>query len=92
MTIHIKFMSFFSNITGMKDYKMQLPCKTMADVLEHLFQSFPELKEELFDESGNLDYIYQIVLNGKRILWPQEKRVGVSSGDEIVFFAIVGGG
>ncbi|MCG8401112.1 MAG: MoaD/ThiS family protein [Firmicutes bacterium] len=76
----------------MKDYQMQLPCQTMADVLEHLWQSFPKLKEELFDESGNLDYIYQIVLNGKRILWPQEKQISVSAGDEIIFFAMMGGG
>lgn len=92
MTIHIKFMSFLSDITQVKDYQMQLPCQTMADVLEHLWQSFPKLKEELFDESGNLDYIYQIVLNGKRILWPQEKQISVSAGDEIIFFAMMGGG
>ena len=92
MKIRVKFMSFLSNITGTSEYLVQVPCETVEDVLEHLFKEFPKLKQELFDSFGELDYIYQIVLNGSRVFYPREKQLRVSPGDEMVFFAIVGGG
>ncbi|HBX22077.1 MAG TPA: MoaD family protein [Desulfotomaculum sp.] len=92
MKIRVKFMSFLSNITETSGYMVQVPCKTVEDVLDHLFEQFPQLKQELFDSSGELDYIYQIVLNGNRVLYPADKQLPVAPGDELVFFAIVGGG
>ncbi|AGL00926.1 hypothetical protein [Desulfoscipio gibsoniae] len=92
MAIYVKFMSYLSNITGTSEYHIKNPCKTMEDVMEHLMDQFPDLREELFDEFGDIGYIYQIILNGRRILWPGEKEISVLPGDEILFLAFLGGG
>lgn len=92
MAVRVKFMSFLSEVTGVSECVLEEPCRTLEDAMKILLERFPALAGELFDESGNLDYVYQIILNGSRVEWPGDKKTPLSGGDEIMFLAFLGGG
>ena len=64
--------------------------KTVGQCLEELVQQQPSLKESIFDESGNIQSINLIVING-HLIYPNEKVTAVNDGDEIIIHKHSGG-
>lgn len=64
---------------------------TVNECLNHLIQRFPETKELLFDEYGNLHEYIQIYINGASS-YPEELGKPVNDGDLIDIMMLVTGG
>ncbi|MCL6610659.1 MAG: MoaD/ThiS family protein [Peptococcaceae bacterium] len=92
MSIQVNFMSLISSTAGVRRVRLDPAYRTLGEVLDDLTRLYPGLKEELFDEEGRLDYLYQIFLNGEKLEWSSARDEPVRDGDQLAIFAVIGGG
>lgn len=85
MGIKVKFLTALKEVTGTSSAEFDTSFNTFERVMEELLRSFPKLKDELFCSDGTIDYLYQIILNGKRLSWPEDKNVRIKNGDQLLF-------
>ena len=92
MAIRVEFKSALKSVTGTQAITIDRTFDTFEKALMELIRLFPELKDEMFYSDGTIDYIYQIILNGKRLSWPEDKDIRIKDGDVIVFMVFMAGG
>ncbi len=92
MAIKVEFKSALKNVTGTQAVTIDRKFDTFEKALMELIRLYPELKEEMFYADGTIDYIYQIILNGKRLSWPEDKDIRIKDGDILVFMVFMAGG
>ncbi len=92
MAVKVKFMSSLKTITGTGMAELPPSLDTVEKVMEELLKLYPRLKDEMFYADGTMDYIYQILLNGKRLSWPDDKNIKVKNGDELMIMVFMAGG
>lgn len=85
-------MSNLKGVTGTQSVNLDTSFNTFEQVMNELLRLYPQLKEEMFYSDGTIDFAYQIMLNGKRLMWPDDKNIKVKNGDEIVFMVFMAGG
>ncbi len=92
MAIKVEFKSALKSVTGTQAVTIDGTFNTFEKVLTELIRLYPGLKDEMFYADGTIDYIYQIILNGKRLSWPEDKDIRVKDGDVLVFMVFMAGG
>jgi MoaD family protein len=90
--IKIKFMSYLKEITGTSLVELQPSFDTLEKVMHELLRLYPQLKNEMFDEDGTMDFIYQLILNNKRLSWPENKNLKIKNGDQLMIMVFMAGG
>lgn len=66
--------------------------KTVLESVTHLTETYPELKEHLFDESGNIRSFVRIYVGDEDIKRLDRENTKVSSGDTISIIPAIAGG
>ncbi|MCL6448406.1 MAG: MoaD family protein [Armatimonadetes bacterium] len=92
MSIQVRFMSLISSVAGVGRVDLEPVHRTVGEVLKEVARLYPALQDELFDEEGKLDYLYQVVLNGEKLEWSSVMEEPVKDGDQLQIFAVLGGG
>ncbi len=92
MSIRVIFHSNLSRITGREKVEMDASYEDVTSLLNGLTAMFPSLKEELYDNNGQLDFEYQILLNGSSINAKGGPSAPLEDGDEITFLMPLSGG
>ena len=64
---------------------------TVGSCLEQLVKWFPDLKDRLLDDKGNLRGQVNVFINGVS-LFPEKLDKAVQDGDELLLITAVGGG
>jgi MoaD family protein len=90
--IKVKFMSYLKEITGTSLVELQPSFDTVEKIMDELLRLYPQLKDEMFYEDGTMDFIYQLILNGKRLSWPENKNLRVKNGDQLMIMVFIAGG
>lgn len=93
-TMLVHFYATFRPIVGGKVVEVSLPeGSTVAQVLEELFGRFPELRQQMVDENGNLFRYVHCFVNGRDVHYlPQGLQTPLGSNDRLDIFPPVGGG
>jgi len=92
MSIQVQFLSLLGAITGVGRVELEPAHRTVGEVLKEVARLYPALQNELFDEEGRLDYLYQVVLNGEKLEWSGVLEEPVKDGDRLQIFAVLAGG
>jgi len=92
MSIQVKFISPISAVTGMRQVDLDPVHRTVGEVLDELTRQYPALKNELFNEEGKLDYLYQVILNDEMLEWSKARDELVKDGDRLAIITLLGGG
>lgn len=92
MGIKVKFMSYLKEITGTGLVELQPSFDTVEKIMDELLRLYPRLKNEMFYEDGTMDFIYQLILNNKRLSWPENKNLKVKNGDQLMIMVFLAGG
>lgn len=92
MSIQVKFMSMLHSVAGVGKLELEPVYSTVGELLTGLSRQFPALGQEIFNEEGKLDYLYQVVLNGQKIDWEETWDTPVPDGSCLSIFAVLGGG
>lgn len=92
MSIRVEFKSALKNITGTQTVSLENSSNTFEKVITTLIRLYPQLKDEMFYSDGTIDYAYQVILNGVRLVWPEDKDVTIKDGDRIILMVFLAGG
>ncbi|MFQ5826494.1 MAG: MoaD/ThiS family protein [Dehalococcoidia bacterium] len=90
MVIRVKAHGLLRAVLGDREVAVSPAGNTLGDLIEQLATQFgAKVKEELFDEEGNLDYSHAFFVRGERRSNLSDK---IEDGDEVVVTSIIGGG
>ena len=92
--MQISFYATLRKIVGTKTVDFELPEEpTLQDVLDTVLRIYPELSEDLLDESGGLSRHIHLFVNGRSSKYlPDGMTTRVESSQKIEFFPAVAGG
>jgi len=71
---------------------VQTAGSNVGEVLEHLDQAFPGLKERICDDAGNVRRFVNIFVNDEDIRFMDDKSTPVKETDEISIVPAIAGG
>lgn len=90
MSVKVKVHEPLRSMVGKGSISLDWRGGTLGDLIEELARQFgPEMKGQLLDAQGNLDYTYRIFINevmADRLAHP------VHDGDEVLVLIPIGGG
>ena len=92
--MRIGFYATLRKIVGEKFVELPLPepC-TLREVLDAVVTSFPDLRDELIDETGGLDRHVHLFVDGRSSKFlPEGLATSVDGSRSIEFFPAVAGG
>ncbi|ADC66338.1 MoaD family protein [Ferroglobus placidus DSM 10642] len=88
--IKVKFPSVFTQIT--KERKVEVEnVKTVKELLDKLFERYPQLKERLIKD-GEVTPFINIFVNGEDIRHLKGLDTELKDGDEVTFIPAISGG
>jgi len=92
--MRISFYATLRKIVGQKHVELALPERcTLTEVLDAVVSAYPELREEVLDEKGELDRYVHLFVDGRSSKFLPEKMATVVDGSQsIEFFPAVAGG
>jgi adenylyltransferase/sulfurtransferase len=77
---------------GGKD-AVEVSAGTVADALDELTQSFPDLRKHLFTEQGKLRAFVNVYLNDEDVRYlPAKEETAIASGDTLSIIPSIAGG
>ena len=89
ITIHIP--TPLRKFTGQQT-SFQTDRQTVADALQHLVQTWPELQKNLYDADGRVRSFIRIYVGDSEVEDPHESRELLGNGDEISIVPAIAGG
>jgi MoaD family protein len=92
MKVKVKLLKPFSDIAGKGELVLEFDGGAVANALDRLCQNYPEMRNELYDSSGDFSYSVNIFVNDRPLTAGGEETTSVNDGDEILIFLPVAGG
>ena len=71
---------------------VQIEGATIRDVINNLEQSYPGLKERIYDEQNNIHRFVNVFVNDEDIRFLQDVETAVKPGDKVSIFPAIAGG
>jgi len=91
MSVVVRIPTPLRRMTNGQD-KVQVESGNLAAMVDELEGSYPDLKDRLLDENGDLRYFVNIYLNGEDVRFLDGLETATSSGDEVSIVPAVAGG
>ena len=93
ITVKVKFFATLKRITNQKEVEIRLVEGTkISQLMDILFKSFIDLKEEIFDNNNKTKDYIQILKNGRNIKYLNALNTQLEDADVISIFPPVAGG
>ena len=92
MKIKIKFLRPFSDVVGKKELKIDFNGTTLNDLLVHLVNKYPKLKNEFFLKNDELAEYICLFVNDKPASALKGLDTKLKNSDEVLFFVPISGG
>jgi MoaD family protein len=91
--IEIVGVPMLSDVIGMKKFELDVPGKTVKDLLEELTRKYGvKVRKVLYDEKGAFDPMIQIAVNGEKWIPADRHDTPLSDGDTLIFMILLAGG
>jgi len=91
LSVIVRMSGFVRDVTGGKT-EADVAAKDIADCLEKLEVLFPGIKEQLFDEQGDLHRFVDVFVNGDNVQHLQGLATQLVDGDEVSILPAFAGG
>ncbi len=94
MKIKLKiFLPLLPEVIGSKELEVDFAGETVNDLIEHLIAQYGrKAKQALYDSTGKLDPVIQVLLNGKEWVTHDRLDTTLQDGDEVMFMIMMAGG
>lgn len=92
--MRISFYATLRKIVGQKNVELPLPeGVSLNEILAAVVEAYPDLREEVLDETGQLDRYIHLFVNGRSSKFLPEGMATVVDGSQTIeFFPAVAGG
>ena len=91
MTVQIQIPTPLRPMTGDKA-AVEVSAETVGEALEALSETYPDLKERIFDAKGQIRRFVNVFHNGEDIRFGDGAATVVADGDEIAIIPAIAGG
>ena len=90
MVIRVRAYGVLRSLLGDGEVVVNPKGNTLGDLIDELAARHgSKIREELFDEEGNLDYSHALFVSGQRLGSLSDE---IKDGEEVVITSIIGGG
>jgi molybdopterin synthase sulfur carrier subunit len=92
--MRISFYATLRKIVGQKHIELPLPDSvSLQEILDAVVAAYPDLREEVLDDAGQLDRYVHLFVNGRSSKFLPEGMATIVDGSQTVeFFPAVAGG
>jgi sulfur-carrier protein len=91
MTVPVRIPTPLRKLTGNQEV-VEVDGETVREIIAHLDQAYPGLKERICDDQDNVRRFVNVFLNDEDIRFLQDTDTKVNSGDEISIVPAIAGG
>ncbi len=91
MSVEVRIPSPLKSLTGGKDV-IQSKGSTVGEVIQAVISVYPQLRERLFDEKGDVRRFINIFLNDEDIRFMKNLETPVNDGDSLSIIPAIAGG
>jgi molybdopterin synthase sulfur carrier subunit len=91
MSVEVRIPSPLKSLTGGKDV-IQSKGNTVGKVIQEVISAYPQLKERLCDEKGDVRRFINIFLNDEDIRFMKNLETPVNDGDSLSIIPAIAGG
>jgi molybdopterin synthase sulfur carrier subunit len=91
MSIEVRIPSPLKSLTGGKDV-IKGKGNTVGEVIQGIVSAYPQLKERLWDEKGDVRRFINIFLNEEDIRFLKNLETPVTDGDNLSIIPAIAGG
>ncbi len=94
MKIKLKiFLPLLPEVIGRKELEVKFAGETVNDLIAHLITQYGrKAAKALYDSTGKLDPVIQVLLNGKEWVTHDRLDTALQDGDEVMFMIMMAGG
>jgi MoaD family protein len=92
--IHVRiFLPVLPEAIGRKELQVEFAGETVHDLIEHLIARYGrKARLALYDRSGQLDPVVQILLNGEQWVTHDRLDTVLQDGDDVMLMMMLAGG
>ncbi len=91
MEVHVRIPTPMRKLAGGQDV-IKVEGKTVAEVVQWLGGSYPDLKERLLDERGEIRRFINIYVNNEDIRFIRNLETPLKEGDQLAIIPAIAGG
>ncbi|MCP4536663.1 MAG: MoaD/ThiS family protein [Chloroflexi bacterium] len=94
MKVHLKiFLPVLPEAIGRRELEVEFAGETVNDLIEHLVVRYGrKAKQALYDVTGKLDPVVQILLNGEKWVTRDQLDTLLQDGDNVMLAVMMAGG
>lgn len=92
MNIKVNLLKPFSDAVGKKELILRLEIANVKSILEKLSVDYPEFKDKVYDEKGEINEYISIFVNDKPLSTLNGIETELKDGDELLLFFPISGG
>ncbi|HLC26488.1 MAG TPA: MoaD/ThiS family protein [bacterium] len=92
MTISVIFPSLWRSLLGLREVRINLEAKDVRGTIDQLLASFPQLRDEILDDQGNVEHHLLFFLNDENVARLDGLNTPVRDGDRFAILLAVAGG
>jgi len=91
MEVHVRIPTPMKKLAGGQDV-IKVEAKTVGEVIQSLVGSYPDLKERLLDERGEIRRFINVYVNNEDIRFIQNFETPLKEGDQLAIIPAIAGG
>ena len=94
MRVNVRILvPLLAQVLGHRELQVEFAGQTVSDLVEHLVaQHGHKARQALLDETGKLDAVIQVLLNGREWVTHDQLDTLLRDGDDVVLMLMVAGG
>ncbi len=94
MKVHLKiFLPVLPEAIGRRELEVEFVGETVNDLIEHLVARYGrKAKRALYDETGKLDQVVQVLINGEKWVTRDQLDTLLQDGDSVMLAVMMAGG
>ena len=92
MKLKLNLLKPFSDAVGKKQLTLEFNGKTLEELLLHLVEKYPKMRDELITENNKLTDYVSIFVNDKPLSVLDGDKTKLKDGDELLIFVPISGG
>jgi MoaD family protein len=90
LRIHLPMLA---EALGRRELEVEFAGETVSDLVEHLVAQYGhKARQALLDETGELDPVVQVLLNGEEWVTHDRLDTSLQDGDNVMFMMMMAGG
>jgi MoaD family protein len=94
MKVNLKvLLPTLPEVIGRKELQVEFSGETINDLIEHLIAQYGRrAKQALYDKTGELDPVIQVLLNGETWVTQDQLDTVLQDGDRLILMMMMAGG